>query len=95
MKAQCPKCKAVYNIDDSKIPEKGAQATCAKCKTRFNVKRADKRADKAIDKGDKAGEPQVIITCPSCGHVNLTIDKCGQCNAVFTDEDKKKLGIKI
>lgn len=91
MKAQCPKCKAVYNIDDSKIPEKGAQATCAKCKTRFSVK----RGDKADDKVDKAEEPQLIITCPNCGHVNLTLDKCSQCGTVFSDEDKKKLGIKI
>ena len=91
MKAQCPKCKAVYNIDDSKIPEKGAQATCAKCKTRFNIKRGDKAADKT----DEAREPQLIITCPKCGHVNLTLDKCIQCGTVFSDEDREKLGIQI
>jgi len=90
MKAQCPKCNAVYNIDDSKIPEKGAQATCSKCKTRFAVKRVNK-----ADKGEKAEETQSIITCPNCGHVNLTPDKCTQCSTIFSDEDKKRLGIKI
>ena len=95
MKAQCPKCKAVYNIDDSKIPEKGAQATCVKCKTRFPIKRSAEAPVKENKAEDKANEISSIITCPSCGHVNLTLDKCSQCNAVFTDEDKKKLGIKI
>lgn len=91
MKAQCPKCKAVYKIDDSKIPEKGAQVTCVKCKTRFPIK----RSAGAPVKEDKADEIHAIITCPSCGHVNLTLDKCSQCNMVFSDEDKKKLGIEI
>ena len=95
MKAQCPKCKAVYNIDDSKIPEKGAKATCAKCKTQFSIKRGDKSVGEAADNRDKAAEPQFIITCPKCGHVNLTLDKCSQCGTAFTDEDKEKLGIKI
>ena len=93
MKAQCPKCKAVYNIDDSKIPEKGAQATCAKCKTRFPIKKGAEAPAPA--KKDKADEIHTIITCPSCGHVNLTVDKCSKCNAVFSDEEKKKLGIEI
>ena len=54
MKAQCPKCKAVYNIDDAKIPEKGAQATCSKCKTRFQITKNKIENDGNI--------PQVIIT---------------------------------
>lgn len=87
MKAQCPNCHAVYNIDDSKIPEKGAQATCAKCKTRFEIKKKPPEKD-----GEEA---QTIITCPNCGHVNLTPDKCSQCSNVFSEEDKKKLAIEI
>jgi predicted Zn finger-like uncharacterized protein len=37
MKAECPNCGAVYQIDDTKIPDKGAHATCAKCQTRFHI----------------------------------------------------------
>jgi predicted Zn finger-like uncharacterized protein len=90
MKAQCPECKAVYNIDDSKIPEKGAQATCAKCKTQFSIKRGE-----TTEEPDKVEESHLIISCPNCGHVNLSPDKCSKCGTVFSDEDKKKLGIQI
>jgi predicted Zn finger-like uncharacterized protein len=87
MKVQCPNCKAVYNIDDSKIPEKGTHATCAKCKTRFEVKK------KSLAPGGEAS--QTIITCPNCGHVNISSDKCSQCGSVFSEEDKGKLSIQI
>ena len=87
MKAQCPKCKAVYNIDDSKIPEKGTYATCSKCKTRFEVKKKPPEPAKEA--------AQVIITCPGCGHVNISSDKCARCGNAFSEEDKKKLGIQI
>jgi predicted Zn finger-like uncharacterized protein len=87
MKAQCPNCKAVYNIDDSKIPEKGTFATCSKCKTRFEVKKKPKEPAKDA--------PQMIITCPNCGHVNISSDKCARCGNIFSEEDKKKLGIQI
>lgn len=87
MKAQCPKCKAVYNIDDSKIPEKGAQATCPKCRTRFPVKKGP------LGQTEKA--QQVIITCPNCDHVNISTDKCSKCGTVFSSEDIEKLTIQI
>ncbi len=37
MKVECPKCNAVYNISESKIPDKGARAQCPKCEHRFFV----------------------------------------------------------
>jgi len=87
MKVQCSNCKAVYNIDDSKIPEKGAHATCSKCGTRFEIKKTHK---------EQEGENlQTIITCPNCGHVNLSSEKCSQCGNVFSEEDRDKLSIQI
>jgi|WetSurMetagenome_2_1015567.scaffolds.fasta_scaffold63088_3 predicted Zn finger-like uncharacterized protein len=88
MKAQCPNCKVLYKIDDAKIPEKGAFVTCSKCQTRFEVKNPAPL---------KASEPikQALITCPSCSHVNLTLDKCAQCGYIFSEEEKQKLVIKI
>ena len=52
MKAQCPKCKATYTIDDSKIPEKGAFATCSKCQTRFQVKKEPKAQKEGAKEGN-------------------------------------------
>jgi len=87
MKVQCPNCRAVYNIDDSKIPEKGTHANCSKCKTRFEIKK------KSMDQEGEASK--TIITCPNCGHVNISSNKCSQCGNVFSEEDMSKLSIKI
>jgi len=90
MKIQCPNCKAVYQINDSKIPEKGANATCPKCKTRFYIKKIQKEQE-----APKEGEKGEIIPCPNCGHLNISSDSCASCGAVFSNEDKEKLGIAI
>ncbi len=34
---QCPKCKAVYKVNYSKIPANGTHARCRKCQTKFFV----------------------------------------------------------
>ena len=39
MKIQCPDCKTGYQVDDAKIPDKGAYVRCRKCQTRFLVQR--------------------------------------------------------
>ncbi len=36
---QCPACKTIFKVDISKIPEKGCQANCKKCKKPFFVAR--------------------------------------------------------
>ena len=87
MKAQCPNCKAVYKIDDSKIPEKGAHATCSKCQTRFPIKKSPSEQTQK--------DNQVIIICPKCGHVNLSPDTCSQCGNLFSHEEIDKLTIQI
>lgn len=37
MEIHCPNCKAVYRVDETKIPDKGAYTRCKKCQTRFLV----------------------------------------------------------
>ena len=39
MKIQCPNCKAGYQVDDAKIPDKGAYVRCKKCQTKFLIQR--------------------------------------------------------
>ena len=92
MKVQCPNCEASYQIDDSKIPEKGAFATCSKCKNRFQVKREapQKESPAKIEAAE-----EVIIPCPDCGHWNISSDKCESCGKVFTAEEKGSLARKI
>ena len=85
MKVQCPSCGALYRIDDSKIPAKGAYATCSKCHTRFHT---DKQKT-------PNGEPkQEIITCPKCGHQQSKSAECKNCGIVFSKyyegEEKKR-----
>ena len=87
MKVQCPNCRAVYNIDDSKIPEKGTHANCSKCKTRFEIKKKFKEQEGEVSR--------TIITCPNCGHVNISSNICSQCGHVFSEEDMSKLSINI
>jgi len=99
MKAQCPNCDAVYQIDDSKIPDKGASVKCKKCETRFQIKKEGQPQPKA-EKPNAAlagsGEsPAEIITCPECGRVNIGIEKCSGCGKTFTDNEKQELAIKI
>lgn len=92
MRAQCPKCKTFFRIDDSKIPEKGAHVICTKCQTRFGVKKSDSAQASPVK--DKS-EIHDIIPCPSCGHMNISFDKCANCGFIFSAEDKKNLVIKL
>ncbi len=90
MKVQCPSCDARYRIDLSKIPEipeKGINITCPKCKAQVPIK---------IETGDQKEDRQdEIISCPDCGHVNISSDKCVSCGRMFSKEDKEKLTIGI
>jgi predicted Zn finger-like uncharacterized protein len=91
MKVQCSNCEAVYQIDDSKIPEKGIHATCKKCKTRFHIQKKGSAAK-------QEGSHEEIIPCPKCGHVNIasiSSDACVSCGNAFSDEDKEQLTITI
>ena len=37
MKIECPECNAVYNVDRSKIPDKGVNIRCKKCQSGFFI----------------------------------------------------------
>ena len=39
MKATCPKCKAVYNVDDSKMPSRIVTVKCNKCDAKFRIEK--------------------------------------------------------
>ena len=39
MEIHCPNCKAVYRVDEAKIPDKGAYTRCKKCRFRFLVQK--------------------------------------------------------
>ena len=91
MKIQCPQCKAVYNIEVSKLPEipaKGAFATCQKCKNRIPIAPINGESEP-----QKEAHREEIIPCPNCGHVNISSDVCVSCGTAFSTEDKEKLKI--
>ncbi len=46
MKIKCPHCSTNYNIDDSKIPQKGLLVKCSVCKNQYRVKKQEE------EKGD-------------------------------------------
>jgi len=84
MEARCPSCEAVYQIDDSKIPDKGAYATCVKCRKRFHIK------NPKVQNGESK---QKTITCPNCGHLNIPSETCAKCGIIFSkysEAQKKK-----
>ena len=39
MKFECPICKKSGQVDDSKVPEDGVNATCPQCHNKFLIKR--------------------------------------------------------
>ena len=41
MKITCPHCSTNYNIDDSKIPEKGLLVKCSVCQNQYRVKKQE------------------------------------------------------
>ena len=93
MKVQCPKCNTNYNIDPSKVPDspdKGITVTCPKCKQKFPLEiKKEESSEKSKEKKD------IIIPCPDCGHVNISVKKCSGCGKIFSDEELQNLKITI
>ena len=50
MKVQCPECKAGYQVDEEKIPEKGTYTRCKKCQTQFLIQREPKEKEPEAEK---------------------------------------------
>jgi predicted Zn finger-like uncharacterized protein len=59
MKVACPHCSASYNVDDRRIPDKGLNVRCPKCRDTFPVKREqpEAAADGAVPLPAPAGAP--------------------------------------
>lgn len=95
MKIKCPKCESVYEIAEAKIPEKGANVTCKKCQNRFAVKRREKMEEQSEEKVQQGETKQIIITCPDCGHVNISKKSCVGCGRAFSEDEISELKIEI
>jgi len=78
MKGECPNCGAVYQIDDSKIPDEGGYGRCPKCQTRFFIKKGF------------SSQPK-LMHCPRCGRDVERSNFCSNCGFDFWDiKDKGK-----
>ena len=65
MKIQCPDCKKVYQVDDSKIHEAGTFVKC-KCETKFFIKKDTLEAEEKpkIQKESRAEEAEIRASRP-------------------------------
>ena len=73
MKVTCLDCGAVYQIDDSKIPDKGAYAKCKKCQTRFFIKKESNLQREKITN-------QAVVKCNGCGkQISKNANFCPHC----------------
>jgi len=61
---QCPACKTIFKVDISKIPEKGCQATCKKCKKPFFVARPPTPAGSPASSPPKKVGPKPAVKPP-------------------------------
>jgi predicted Zn finger-like uncharacterized protein len=50
MEIQCHNCKAKYQVDDAKVPDKGAYVRCKKCQAKFLIQRETKTKEIESDK---------------------------------------------
>jgi len=83
MKVKCPKCEAVYKMDDSKIPDKGAYARCPKCQDRFFVRKEDGFQETPSD--------TERMTCPHCQQERKAGDiECPKCGIVYEKYERVK-----
>jgi len=94
MIVKCSNCGAVHNIEDSKIPEKGAYATCRDCKNRFFVvKQKDSNIISNTNlKNKKSVNHKSDDKCPKCGHIKIEkVDTCPNCGIVYEKYGKTRI----
>ena len=95
MKIECPKCKAAYKVDDTKLPDKGVLVKCKKCQNQFFVKKETTLIVDPIEEVDEIIEYDTETTgirrkCPRCNLPQEGLDKCEYCGFVFEDAKKKR-----
>jgi len=69
IRIQCPRCKARYRIDRSKVPQQGITLRCKKCQTKLILKTQPKKQALAPDR------------CPKCGFQQKQGEFCYKCGA--------------
>lgn len=109
MKIQCPNCKKVYQVNDSKIPDAGANIKC-KCETKFFIKKDSvepeekQKADEALKAAMEASEKKEIdkrggiyssLYCSRCGKQIPDESKyCSHCGALINKDTEQTLDYK-
>ena len=95
METACPSCHFVYEINESKIPDKGAYAVCKKCKNRFFLqkpKETDSIKPKPEDTPTVKKENKTQ-SCPKCGfESDLTVKECPKCGVIIKKAIQKVKG---
>lgn len=63
MKIECPECHSFYQINDSKIPDKGIYGSCKKCGNKIFIQ---KETDAEIILEDIPEQNPISDKCPEC-----------------------------
>jgi predicted Zn finger-like uncharacterized protein len=94
MKIECPKCKAAYKVDDTKLPEEGVNVKCQKCEYQFFIKKeitlsldSSEQIEGKLESSAEAGTN--IKDCPRCKLPQKGIDECEYCGLIFEKKTKK------
>ncbi len=87
MKDRCPSCGSAYQIDDLKVPDKGAYARCPKCHARFFLTKEVKSREEGSHVQKQENH---MIICPKCGYQRQPKDdeftppeECPKCGALY------------
>ena len=89
MNVFCKNCDVVIGkIDDSKIPDKGAVATCPKCKTKISLKKiSGNQASIAHKKKSSLAEKKQTNSSSKNTEEKIKGKKCKNCGYIRTNED--------
>jgi len=86
IKGKCPNCGAIYRLNDSKIPDKGAYARCPKCQNRFFLR----KKIESLKEGQRVQKENHIKICPKCGYQRQPEDdeltpqiECPNCGVIY------------
>jgi predicted Zn finger-like uncharacterized protein len=90
MKVVCPECEAAYKVDETKLPEKGANVKCHKCQHQFFINKERESgfdSSEQIEEGIESSETAAVNTqkCPRCKLPQDGADVCQYCGLVFDD----------